>query len=129
MSKVLLAKDTLISMADKTEKRICDIEAGDAISSPDGYSYTVTLNATGPSKKICIITTSTERKLRFAPNSKIESNDQVIYEDMFFNSNAILTITGLEEITDIKITDYDDSVNWMYLDEDAYIVANEFIIK
>ena len=42
MDKILLAEDTLITMADGIQKHIEDIYIGERVSSNDGYAHIVT---------------------------------------------------------------------------------------
>ena len=66
MSKLILAEDTLVKIADGTDKEISNIRTSDSIMSSDGQSITVADIIKGKVNRVCIVTTKNNRKLRFA---------------------------------------------------------------
>ncbi len=129
MNKILFAEDTLIRMADGTTKNISDIHIGDRVTSDDGSAHIVTNLALAATNRICVITTESGKKLRFAEGSTIHSNDISVYSEMNLNIKEIVTAAGTEKITDINETAYDGKVYAMYLNKDAYVIANDFVVK
>lgn len=129
MDKILLAEDTLITMADGIQKHIEDIYIGERVSSNDGYAHIVTKLAMAATNKICVLTTEKGKILRFAEGSKIESNDTIVYEKMNLDKNEMLTVDGTEKISDMHTQEYKGRVYAIYLNKDEYIIANDFVLK
>ncbi|HOD93416.1 MAG TPA: hypothetical protein PLT91_05545 [Clostridia bacterium] len=129
MNKILFSEDTLITIADSTRKQIADIHIGDRIISADGSVYIVTKLAMAATNRICIITTESGKKLKFAESSTIQSNNISVYSEMNLNIKEILTNSGTEKITNIIEDEYDGRVFAMYLNKDAYVIANDFVVK
>lgn len=129
MDKVLFAEDTLIRMADGTSTEISDVHIGDRTVSPDGSVHIVTNLALAVTNRLCVITTESGKKLRFAEGSTIKSNDITVYSEMNLNIREILTNSGIEKITDIDEIEYHGKVYVIYLNKDAYIIANDFVVK
>ena len=110
MNKILFSEDTLITIADSTRKQIADIHIGDRIISADGSVYIVTKLAMAATNRICIITTESGKKLKFAESSTIQSNNISVYSEMNLNIKEILTNSGTEKITNIIEDEYDGRV-------------------
>lgn len=129
MSKLILAEDTLVKIADGTDKEISNIRTCDSIMSSDGQSITVADIIKGKVNKICIMTTKNNKKLRFAEDSTIESEGFSVYENNGLSIDEIMTTSGVEKISEIAKEEYKGNVYSLRLNEDVFIIANEFAVK
>ncbi|MDR2547862.1 MAG: hypothetical protein LBC96_10270 [Lachnospiraceae bacterium] len=129
------AADTLIMMADGSQKRADNIRIGDQLSVYGGKTLTIADILTGNDTEILSITTTDGRNIKVSNGHAMKMDDAVVSDGVrviaakLKPGDRLMTPGGICEVALVSVLPYDDMVyNFIFMDEDEpnYIEANGF---
>jgi len=129
MSDIYLGKNTLIMMADRTPKKISDIQIGDYIASCDDSCTVIIDIFKSYDKKILTIITEKGRMLQVSMGTSFDNYDHTVILKKLKAGQQLTTLEGKDTVIQCKIEDYDDDVYCFATSNDKHVIANDFLIK
>jgi hypothetical protein len=117
------AMDTLITMADGSDKAICDIKIGEMVRK-DTDIFAVTNVYYGFEEKLVVIATSKGKRIRVTGTHPIVTKNGNVRAIDLNASDLIKTLDGFESITDLYMENYNSKVYNLDFDEPTMIIAN-----
>ena len=116
-------------MADRTPKKISDIQVGDYIASCDDSCTVIIDIFKGYDKKILTIITEKGRMLQVSMGTSFDNYDHTIMLKKLKAGQQLTTIDGKDTIIQCKIEDYNDDVYCFVTSNDKHVITNDFVIK
>lgn len=120
-----LAKDTLITMANGARQPICQVRVGDFVKTRHGISVVKEM-ISGKEKKIYLIKTSKGNIIRLTAEHPLMTPTGPRLAKTLTYGDALEMDYGIDTITEMYPTEYDDLVYSLRLNEEEYIAAQSF---
>lgn len=118
-------KNTLIRMADGSEKQICEIVAGDMVQAGDGQPQCVKQIYSGHEKELVCLQTEDGMELFVTAGHPVHTAEGILRADNVRPQSELVAFDGSKHVVKFAfLCPYDDKVYNLELDEPKEVIAN-----
>lgn len=123
-----LGKDTMILMADHTLKVVSEISIGDTILNENMEAIVVKDIYTGQEEQMVKIETTSGKKVLVSSGHPVVTKRGVIAARRLTAADEIKTVNGFEEILNLQMVDYNDTVYSLSFETENTLIGNDIVL-
>lgn len=123
-----VGKDTLILMADHTQKKVTDIQIGDRVLNENKEAVPVKNIYTGQEDTMILLKTQSQKQALVTASHPVSTARGILPARCLRASDRIKTVDGYEAIVELSIQPYHDTVYSLAFETENCIICNGMVL-